>query len=66
MNTIKLMDSKKEKLEKVLAEAYYSGERFVIKGKEGSLAAIVPMEDLAVLEEIDKRKSFRKPHKKLY
>ena len=41
------------KVEDYLKEAYFSGERIVLHGKEGVKAAIVPMEDLEVLEEID-------------
>ncbi len=53
--TVKLVnENDKESLEKFLAEACYSGERFAIKGKDGFLAAIVPIEDLAILEEIEK------------
>ena len=43
-------------LEKLVLEAWYSGERFVIKNENGFLAAIVPMEDLAVLEKVDSYK----------
>lgn len=40
-------------LEKCLIEAWSSGERFVIQRLDGVSAAIVPMEDLKVLEQID-------------
>ncbi len=49
----KIIIEQEQKLEKLVLEAWYSGERFAIKSKNGFLAAIVPMEDLAVLEEID-------------
>ncbi|MCB1106730.1 MAG: hypothetical protein KDK76_01375 [Chlamydiia bacterium] len=41
------------KVEDFLKEAYFSGERIILKGKEGVEAALVPIEDLEVLEEID-------------
>ncbi len=51
-----VLENKEENLEKFLVEACYSGERFIVKGEEGFLAAIVPMEDLEVLEEIESLK----------
>ncbi|MCB1082688.1 MAG: hypothetical protein KDK61_00105 [Simkania sp.] len=41
------------KVEDFLKEAYFSGERIILKGKKGVEAALVPVEDLEVLEEID-------------
>lgn len=38
---------------RLVREAYFSGERFLIRGEEGSLAALVPVEDLEVIEEIE-------------
>jgi len=49
----KFIIDQEKKWEKFVLEAWHSGERFVIKNKNGCLAAIVPMEDLAVLEEMD-------------
>ena len=43
-----------EELENVVLESWYSGERFIVRNQSGFLAAIVPLEDLAVLEEIEK------------
>lgn len=51
--TAKIIMDQEQKLETLIFEAWYSGERFAIKDKNGFLAAIVPMEDLAVLEKID-------------
>ena len=56
MKTKVVRGFQKENLEKCLHEAWYAGERFIVKGKEGDLAAIVPMEDLAVLEQIESLK----------
>jgi|JI102314A2RNA_FD_contig_31_4453345_length_534_multi_1_in_0_out_0_1 hypothetical protein len=41
------------KVEEFLKEVYFSGERIVLEGKEGVKAALVPLEDLEILEEID-------------
>jgi len=49
----KIIIDSEHQLEQLVLEAWYAGERFAIKNKHGFLAAIVPMEDLAVLEEID-------------
>lgn len=38
---------------KLLMAARFDGERFVIAGEEGALAAIVPLEDLDVIEKIE-------------
>lgn len=37
-----------------LKEAYFSGERIILEGEKGVKAALVPMEDLEVLEEIER------------
>lgn len=47
----KKTDSKE--LEGLIIEAWSSGERFVIQRTDGVSAAIVPVEDLKVLEQID-------------
>ena len=54
--TAKVVMDQEQELEALIFEAWYSGERFAIKNKNGFLAAIVPMEDLAVLEKIDNYK----------
>ena len=41
-------------LEDYLKEACFSGERIILEGVDGTQAALVPMEDLEVLEEIDR------------
>lgn len=51
--TAKIVIDQEQELETLVLEAWYSGERFAIKNKNGFLAAIVPIEDLAVLEEMD-------------
>jgi hypothetical protein len=48
----KKMDSKE--LERVLLEVSYSGERYLIQRTDGVSFAIVPSEDLQVLEEVDR------------
>ena len=45
------VDSKE--LEKILLEASYSGERYLLQRPDGVSIAIVPIEDLQVLEEVD-------------
>jgi hypothetical protein len=40
-------------LEALIIEAWSSGERFMIQREDGVSAAIVPMEDLEVLEQMD-------------
>lgn len=42
-----------EQLERLLQAACYSGERIVVRGSDGALAALVPLEDLEVLETIE-------------
>ena len=37
-----------------LQKAYYEGERIIFQGKDGAKAAIVPIEDLEVLEELER------------
>ena len=46
------MDSKEE-LENLIIEAWASGKRFVLEREDGVSAAIVPSEDLKILEEMD-------------
>jgi hypothetical protein len=41
-------------LEHIFLEAAYSGERFLMEGDEGFEVAIVPREDLQVLEELER------------
>ncbi|MBI3260743.1 MAG: hypothetical protein HYZ54_14890 [Ignavibacteriae bacterium] len=41
------------KTENLLLEACYSGERIVLTGKDGCEAALVPVEDLEVLEALE-------------
>ena len=41
------------KLEEYLKEAFFSGERIMLEEKERVKAALVPLEDLEVLEEIE-------------
>lgn len=43
----------KQELEQFLLAARFEGERFVIIGEEGALAALVPVEDLEILEKIE-------------
>ena len=43
-----------EKLKQWITEACCAGERFIIRGKDGLSAALVPVEDLEILEEIEK------------
>lgn len=40
-------------IEQLLQAACYSGERILVKGIDGALAAVVPIEDLEVLETIE-------------
>ena len=47
----KKMESKD--LEKLIIEAWASGERFVVQREDGVSAAIVSSEDLKILEEMD-------------
>lgn len=47
-------------MEKLLSGACHSGERIVLTGKEGNQVAIVPLEDLGVLEELEKEESDEK------
>lgn len=49
---ISIPEGKKE-WEQLLLATHFSGERFIIRGKEGLLAALVPVEDLKVIEEIE-------------
>jgi hypothetical protein len=46
--------------ERLLSDTYYSGTRIVLTGKEGTQVAIVPLEDLGVLEELEKEESDEK------
>ena len=41
-------------MEELLVAACYNGERFVVRGQDGIAAAIVPLEDLEVLENLEK------------
>lgn len=41
-------------LERLMTAVDYSGERYVIKTREGLSAAIVPLEDLEILEQLEK------------
>jgi len=43
----------KGELSKLLKQAYYEGERQLLKTQEGEQAALVPIEDLQLLEEIE-------------
>ena len=45
-----LLNTWKGEIEKLLLEACYSGERFILRRKDGTEVALVPMEDLQVLE----------------
>lgn len=51
----KKTDSKElgKDLENLIIQACYSGERFIIEREDGISAAIVPTEDLKILEQID-------------
>ncbi|NNM43644.1 MAG: hypothetical protein HKM07_04815 [Chlamydiae bacterium] len=49
-HTIECDDSEVQEL---MVSAWYSGERIVLKGRDGVLAALVPVEDLEVLEEME-------------
>lgn len=40
-------------LEKLLLEASYSGERYIIQREDGSSVGIVPMEDVNTLEKME-------------
>ena len=40
--------------ENLLIKTYYSGERFVVKRKDGLSIALVPTEDLEMLELMEK------------
>lgn len=42
-----------DQTKKLLIDACYSGDRFVVEGEDGVLAAIVPLEDLEILERIE-------------
>lgn len=42
-----------EQLKPLIREACYSGERIPIRDEDGSLAVIVPLEDLEVLKQIE-------------
>ncbi|MCB9092681.1 MAG: hypothetical protein AB7H48_01495 [Parachlamydiales bacterium] len=50
---MKLEKNWEGKLEQYLKEACFSGERIILEGEEGIKAALVPIEDLEVLEEIE-------------
>ncbi len=47
-------------MEELLVAACYNGERFVVRGQDGVAAAIVPLEDLEVLENLDKMSDGRR------
>ncbi len=47
------MPEEKKEWEQLLLAAQFEGERFLVKGKDGVLAAIVPVEDLEVIEELE-------------
>lgn len=51
INITKKVDSKE--LERIILEASYSGERFLVQRADGVSIGIVPLEDLKVLEEVD-------------
>ncbi len=53
MHTLSQEMAWETQVEDFLKEAYYSGERFILEGRGGVKAALVPLEDLEVLEEID-------------
>ncbi|MCB1075388.1 MAG: hypothetical protein KDK59_07620 [Simkania sp.] len=53
MHTILEDSNWEEEVETFLRKAYFSGERMILRGKEGVSAALVPLEDLEILEEID-------------
>ena len=40
-----------KQLQMLVGEAFYSGERFMLQGEGGAIAAIVPIEDLEILEQ---------------
>ena len=50
---VKVVSQDAEKLKQAITQACYSGERFIIKGKDGLAAAIVPIEDLEILGQIE-------------
>jgi len=41
------------KIEKFLLDAYYLGERAILRGKKGGKAVIIPPEDLDFLEKVE-------------
>ncbi len=47
---VKIVAQDTEKLKKAVIQACDSGERFIIKGKDGLAAAIVPIEVLGQIE----------------
>ncbi len=53
---VKVVTQDAEKLKQAVTQACYSGERFIIRGEDGLAAAIVPVEDLEVLGQIEMRK----------
>ena len=42
-----------EGLQKMIMEASYSGERFIVQREDGSAIAIVPIEDVDTLEKLE-------------
>ena len=54
MKSVVLGEDWEGKVEKLLREAWYSGERDVLKNTNGEKAAIVPLEDLELLEALDR------------
>ncbi len=53
MKTERLGQERDGVLRNLVAEAYYAGERIILKDDQGALAAIVPLEDLEVLSELE-------------
>ncbi|NGX50952.1 MAG: hypothetical protein K1060chlam2_00805 [Chlamydiae bacterium] len=53
MKSVKLGEGWEGKVENLLREAYYEGERSVIRGRKGSKAILVSPEDLDFLEKIE-------------
>lgn len=42
-----------KELERMLVEASYSGERFILQREDGVSVGIVPVEDVKILEELE-------------
>ena len=58
MKTRIIENDMSEHLQEEFLDVCYAGERLVIRNKEGAAVALVPMEDLEVLEEIEKAVQF--------